>query len=60
MKTPKFTDSHRYERPYRHSGDTDIKRTFSAAQRQQKELEMKKLKSNVRDFSDVFKAPKHG
>lgn len=60
MKTPKFTDTHRYARPYKHSTDTNITRTFSAETKRQKELEVKKEKSNVRDFSDVFKAQKHG
>lgn len=60
MKTPKFTDTHRYARPYRRACDTNIVRSFDAESKRQRELEAKKEKSNVRDFSDVFKATKHG
>lgn len=37
MKTPKFTDGHRFPRPYRQANSTDITRSFDAARKQQKQ-----------------------
>lgn len=35
MKTPRFTDQHRYPTPYRPSSSTDIRKTFRRARREQ-------------------------
>lgn len=39
MKAPKFTDQHRFPRPYRKSNETDIKATFKAIRARQKQVE---------------------
>lgn len=52
MKTPKFTDTHRFPRPYRPAVATDITRTFDVARKQ---MIKPRMRSNVRDFSGVFK-----
>lgn len=57
MKTPKFTDTHRFPRPYRSAVDTNITRTFDVARKQ---MSKPRVRSNVRDFSDVFRTPKRG
>lgn len=57
MKTPKFTDSHRFQRAYRPAVATDITRTFDAAR---KEMSKPPVRSNVRDLSEMFKGPKRG
>lgn len=56
MKTPKFTDTHRFKRAYRSSVDTDVTRTFDAARKKP----APPVRSNVRDFSEMFKGPKRG
>lgn len=33
MKTPRYTDLHRYPRPYRRAVDTDVSTTFAAEYR---------------------------
>ena len=39
MKTPRFTDSHRYPRGYVKSNATDISKTFARVRAEQKKIE---------------------
>ena len=37
MKTPKFTDAHRFSTPYANSKSTDVRKTFNRIRKQLKE-----------------------
>ena len=37
MKTPRYTDQHRFQNGYRRSVDTDIRETFERARREEQE-----------------------
>ena len=38
MRTPKYTDSHKYQNGYRRSAETNVARTFARVREEQKRI----------------------
>ena len=57
MKTPKFTEAHRFPQPYANSKSTDVKKTFA---RERKRLKDLNDAQNKADQEASFKVSKIG